>query len=78
MLSENLRKLRIINNLTQQALADIFSTTRQNISHLESGYVEPNIEMLKKYCVYFNVNCDELLEIDLPKQRNGFYNKTFK
>ena len=68
MLNEVFKKLREQENLTQQQLALKLGTSRQNISHLESGYVEPNIDMIKKYCYFFNISADELLEIDLKKQ----------
>ncbi|MBQ7977122.1 MAG: helix-turn-helix transcriptional regulator [Clostridia bacterium] len=64
MLNETLKRLRHSESLTQKELAEKLSTSRQNISHLESGYIEPSIEMLRKYCTYFGVSADELLEMD--------------
>ena len=51
-IKRNCEKVKRIRKLTQQQLAIKLGTSRQNISHLESGYVEPNVDMLKKYCYF--------------------------
>ncbi len=75
MLNENLKKLRIENGLTQQKLASIFCTTRQNISHLESGYIEPNVDTIRKYCLYFDITADELLDLSTTQQKTSLIKK---
>ena len=51
--------------LSQEKLAKAFSTTQRRISHLERGEIEPAPEDICKYCIFFNVSADYLL--DLPK-----------
>ncbi len=75
MISENLKSLRLERGLTQQKLASIFKTSRQNISHLESGYIEPNCDMLRKYCVFFDISADEILDLNTEKDRKSYLEK---
>ncbi len=59
--NEKLKELRIKNNLTQEDLAEKLHISRQSISKWEQGINEPNIEMLKKLSVIFDVSINELL-----------------
>lgn len=56
-----LKELRIERNLNQSELANTLNISRQLISHWESGYREPNLEMLVKLCDFFDVSCDYIL-----------------
>lgn len=60
-LADQIKKLRIENELTQEMLATKMHTTRQTISKWEQGTIEPSIQMLNKLASFFNVSLDELV-----------------
>ena len=62
MFKENLKTLRLLNNLTQQGLANKLGVSFKTISHWESGYSEPNLQLLIKLKQILNTSFDELLE----------------
>lgn len=53
MLKDNIKELRIHKNLSQQKLAELLGVSFKTISHWESGYSEPSIEMIKKLKKHF-------------------------
>ena len=62
MFKDNLKNLRLFNNLTQQGLADKLGVSFKTISHWESGYSEPSLQLLIKLKQVLNTSFDELLE----------------
>lgn len=62
MFKDNLKNLRIFNNLTQQKLAEKLGVSFKTVSHWESGYSEPNIQQLIILKQILNASFDELLE----------------
>ena len=58
----NLKKIRICNNMSQKELADILNVSYKTISHWENGYSEPDFELLIKIKNYFQVEYSDLLE----------------
>lgn len=63
MFSENLKKARKKAKLSQEAVAEQINTSRSNISKYENGFLEPNIETIKKLCKLYKISADELLEL---------------
>lgn len=63
-LGENLRKLRIKNDLTQEKLAEIFGISPQAISRWENNLTYPDLTMLPSIANYYNVSIDELMGMD--------------
>jgi transcriptional regulator with XRE-family HTH domain len=59
--SEQLKNLRKSWDLTQAKLADALDTTQRNISYLESGKVEPDLQTLWKIADFFDVSIDFLV-----------------
>lgn len=59
--SYNLKRLRVERGLSQKALAEELQTTLKTISHWETGYTEPSIDMILKMSFYFDISTDELL-----------------
>lgn len=59
--AEQLKTLRKSWDLTQAQLADSLGTTQRNISYLESGKVEPDLQTLWKIADFFDVPTDFLL-----------------
>lgn len=58
---DNLKKLRLSKNMSQQALADQLNTSQQSIYKYENHLTEPNIEMLTTMADFFNVSVDYLI-----------------
>jgi transcriptional regulator with XRE-family HTH domain len=60
----NIRKLRILNNLSQKEFANIFHTSQASIARWESGTRIPDSNTLKSIASYFDVSIDYLLSDD--------------
>lgn len=67
MLSENIKKLRIANGLSQVELAKKLGVTKQCVSNWENDNVMPSIDMLVKIANLFKVSTDHILGIDEKK-----------
>jgi transcriptional regulator with XRE-family HTH domain len=63
-IGENLRKLRIKNELTQEKLAEVFGVSPQAISRWENNTTYPDVTMLPSIANYYNVSIDELMGMD--------------
>ena len=61
-LSENLKKIRKDNHLSQEQLADDLGVSRQAISKWESGVAYPEMEKIVQICQKFELNIDDLLK----------------
>lgn len=59
--AEQLRQLRKGFGITQKQLADALETTQRNVSYLELGNVEPDLQTLWKIADFFDVSIDFLL-----------------
>lgn len=64
-LSENLKKIRKDNHLSQEQLADDLGVSRQAISKWESGVAYPEMEKIVQICQKFELNIDDLLNKDI-------------
>ena len=79
-LSENLKRIRRDNNLSQEQLAEKLGVSRQAVSKWESGQSYPEMDKVLLICKLFNYNLDELMnenvkEIDEAKQSKININK---
>lgn len=61
--------MRITKDLTQKQLADMLGVGSYIVSNIEKGRTEPDIEIIKKLCVIFDITSDELLGIETESQR---------
>lgn len=61
MVGERIKALRTIFGLTQEELAKELDISRSSLSLYETGKREPDYELLRKICKYFNVTADYLL-----------------
>lgn len=66
-LSENLKKIRKDNNLSQEDLAEKLGVSRQSVSKWESGLAYPEMDKVLQLCKMFNLNIDELLNQNIKK-----------
>ncbi len=66
-LSEKLYNLRRKQGLSQEALAEKLSCSRQVISKWENGTTTPDTEMLQKYSELFGVSIDYIVKEDIEE-----------
>ena len=64
-IGNNIKKLRKVKGLSQQAFADLFNLTRGNISSYEELRAEPRVEVILQIAKYFSIPVGELLEKQL-------------
>ena len=69
-LSENLRKIRKENNLSQEQLAEELGVSRQAISKWESATAYPEMDKIIQLCNKFNVSIDDLLNKDIKEVKS--------
>jgi len=55
------KELRDEKGLTQAQLAASIGVDQRTISNYENGVSEPNVQIIKKLCDFFNVTSDYLL-----------------
>lgn len=60
-LSDQLKKYRLLNKLTQEDLAQQIHITRQAISRWENDLSEPDLTTLKKMADLYNIQLEELV-----------------
>ena len=65
--SENLKKIRKDNNLSQEMLADELGVSRQAISKWESAQAYPEMDKIIMLCDKFHLNIDDLLHNDIKE-----------
>lgn len=73
-IGKNIKKLRKIKSLSQQAFADLFSLTRGNISSYEEFRAEPKIEVVIRIANYFGIPLSDFIEKDLSVNELLHYN----
>jgi len=62
---KNIKKIRSVRGLSQQAFADLFQLTRGNISSYEEFRAEPKIEVMVKIANFFGIPLGDFIEKDL-------------
>ena len=63
LFKERLKELRIENKLSQQELAIKLNVSQRSISSWETGFRQPDFEMLEKIANFFDVTADYILGI---------------
>lgn len=66
-LSENLKKIRKDNNLSQEDLASLLGVSRQAISNWKSKVSYHEMDKIVLICKKFNLNMDDLLYKDIKE-----------
>ena len=59
--ADNLKRLRLESGLSQKALAECLKITTKTLSHWETGYSEPSIDLIIKIASFFEITTDCLL-----------------
>lgn len=73
-LPENLKKYRIIKNLTQEEVADFLGITPQSVSKWERGECYPDITFLPALANIFETSIDLLIGMDTIRAQETRYN----
>ena len=60
-ISDRLKELRAEKNLSQNKLSELLGITRTTYANYEQGTREPSIEMIVKFCDFFDVSADYLI-----------------
>ena len=68
---ENLKRLRQMNHLTQQQIADLININRGSYSNWEKGKREPSFNNLVKLAEFFNVSVDKLLDVKIEDNQTA-------
>lgn len=66
-ISENIKKMRLEKDLTQQDVADQLFVTRQCISRWEQGITLPDISSIEKLTKVFNCSINDIIDNDSIK-----------
>lgn len=64
--AENLKALRLANNMTQETVARHVNLSRSTIAGYEAKNRQPSYEILSAFVKLFHVSIDELLKDDVP------------
>lgn len=75
-LSENLKKIRKENNLSQEQLAEKLGVSRQAVSKWESNQAYPEMDKVLQLAQMFHLNIDELLNQDISEVSSEKQSKT--
>ncbi len=62
---KNIKKIRGVKSLSQQAFAELFDLKRGTLGAYEEGRSEPKIETIIKIANYFSIQIDDLLTSEL-------------
>lgn len=73
-LAENLKKYRIMKNLTQEDIAECLSITPQSVSKWERGESYPDITLLPALANIFETSIDLLIGMDTIREEETRYN----
>ncbi|PNW26662.1 helix-turn-helix domain-containing protein [Formosa algae] len=65
LFGKNIKKIRSVKSLSQQAFADIFDLKRGTLGAYEEGRSEPKIETIIKIANYFSISIDDILTKEL-------------
>ena len=59
-MENKLKELRMQNKVSQSALADALSVSRQTINSIENGKFDPSLTLAMKLTRFFKVSLDEI------------------
>ena len=61
MVGKNIKKFRVLKNMSQEDLAEHLSVTRQAVSNWETDKTQPDIETLHNISMVLGVSIEELI-----------------
>ena len=69
-ISQNIKKYRLINNMTQEELAGKLNLDTQYYSQLERGERNFTIEKIIHLCSIFHIGVEEIIEVETTEPEN--------
>lgn len=73
-IAANIKRLRLLNNFTQEKLSELLHTDTQYYSQLETGKRNFSIPMIIECCKIFHCSIDEIIVVeDLNNDDNSEY-----
>ena len=69
-ISQNIKKYRLINNMTQEELAGMLNLDTQYYAQLERGERNFTIEKIVRLCSIFHVGIEDIIEIEPAESKN--------
>ena len=60
-ISKNIKRLRMLQNMSQEELAQKLFVSRQAVSSWENNRTQPDLDMIQKIAELFSVEVEELL-----------------
>lgn len=76
-IGRNIKKIRNVKGLSQQAFADLFALTRGNISSYEELRAEPKIDTVVQIANFFSIPLESFIQKDLSVNELLHYNTGF-
>lgn len=74
MLGDNIKELRNKKGIYQQDLADSLSVSKSTVAMWETNKREPDLTMLRKIAIFFDVSIDNLLGFSEEKVKETINN----
>lgn len=62
---KNIKKIRLVEKLSQAAFAEVFGIKRSSVGAYEEGRAEPKLEMIIRIANYFSISVDSLVNSKL-------------
>jgi len=76
---KNVKKIRVLKNLSQQEFGDLFEISRGSVGSYEEGRAEPKIDTAIKIAKYYKLSLDLLLTKEMTvNDISNFANKISK
>ena len=69
-ISQNIKKYRLLNHMTQENLAEQLSLDTQYYAQLERGERNFTIDKLTRLCSIFQIGIEDIIEIEKPEQQD--------
>lgn len=69
-ISQNIKKYRLINNMTQEELAGRLNLDTQYYAQLERGERNFTIEKIIHLCSIFHIGVEEIIEVETTESEN--------
>ena len=69
-ISQNIKKYRLLNHMTQENLAEQLSLDTQYYAQLERGERNFTIYKLTRLCSIFQIGIEDIIEIEKPEQQD--------